>query len=179
MSMNGDLIIAKRYAQAFLNVFSIVESDLEKIRQVIHFLDTHKQVFSLLKVPLLDSAIKKRALIDCLIERFKLPDSFKALIGLLVHQKRSYLIAHVLHCIDTLFQEGKGIETFTLASPDRLQENQIKALQQFLATQTHHTIMCAPVQDASLIAGIRMQSSEHLWEYSVKKQLAAIKKHVM
>lgn len=172
--MNDELLIAKRYAIAYLNIFPIDERDCAQIKKAKSFLDSHKEVFSLLKVPLLDPAIKITALKYYLIEQFSLAASFATLIQLLVNQKRSYLINLVLEQIQILYEDKQGIESFIIASSDMLAPNDIKALEQFLADKTGHTIMSVPTTDATLIAGIRMQSADHLWEYSIKKQLNAI-----
>ena len=53
--MNDEILIAKRYAQAFLNVFALHADDLSKINQAIQFFRSASEVLSLLKVPLLDA----------------------------------------------------------------------------------------------------------------------------
>ncbi len=79
---NDELLIAKRYAQAFSNVFPITLQDLPRIKEAISFLDQHDEVFLMLKIPLLDARIKTQALENYLLERFKLPQTFKVLIQL-------------------------------------------------------------------------------------------------
>jgi ATP synthase F1 delta subunit len=173
--MDKEQIIAKRYAQAFLNVFPLNDRDLAAIHQAIIFLDEHEEVLSLLKVPLLDAGLKVQALESYLIDRFELPESFRKLIALLAAQKRSYLIVEVLRCIEVECQERQHIELFTIASSIPLQANDLQSLQQFLAEQTQHTIVYEARHDENLIAGIRMQSAQHLWEYSIRKQLNAVR----
>lgn len=176
--MKKELLVAKRYAQAFSNVFPITLEDLARIKEAILFLDQHDEVFLMLKIPLLDAQIKTQALEDYLIRRFKLPDSFKKLIKVLVAEKRSYLLNGVLRFIAELFEEEKEIEFFEIASSSPLEGADVAILQEFLAKATQHTIVAKPVHDANLIAGIRMQSTQHLWEYSVRKQLAAVRAHL-
>lgn len=172
--MSAEVFVAKRYAKAFLNIFVINAHDLVNIKRTIQFLEAHREVFSLLKVPLLDPEIKINALKYYLIERFSLPSSFVALIHLLVNQKRAYLINKVLIQIEMLYEEQQGIETFIITSSDMLKDTELKIVQDFLASGTHHTITSTPKVDTALIGGIRMQSADHLWEYSIRKQLAAI-----
>lgn len=174
MSMNGEFLISKRYAQAFLNLFTLERSVLDKLQKTIEFLDQHQSVFSLLKVPLLEARIKKEALEYYLVKRFDLPDSFKKLIELLVIQKRTYLIDDVLRNIKLLYQDQQGIETFTISTSIPLEGHDLEIIQKFLAVHTHHTIICKTIIDKQLIAGMKMQSANHLWEYSVRQQLANI-----
>jgi len=172
--MESRFFLAKRYAQAFLNLFALQYGHIEKINAAISYFADHAELFSLLKVPLLDPRLKINALEDCLISRFGLPSEFKQLIELLVKQKRSYLIADVLKQVIQMYQSRQGIELFTISSCPELGQLQEKRITDFLNDKTHHTIMCHMKLDKDLIAGIRMQSNEHLWEYSVKQQLARI-----
>ena len=176
--MNNEHVIAKRYAHAFLNIFPLADSDLMAVHKAIHFLDQHTEVLSLLKVPLLDKHLKVQALEGYLIERFGLPESFKKLIMLLAAQKRSYLIIEVLRSIETLCQEQKRIESFTITSSIPLDDNELNDVQKFLAAQTKHTIVYDASHDKNLIAGIRMQSAYHLWEYSIRKQLNVLRTEI-
>ncbi len=176
--MDNGILIARRYAQAFLNIFTLHGDDLAKINQAIEFLNQHTPVLSLLKVPLLDARIKVQSLEGYLITRFGLPDSFKKLIAVLVAQRRSYLIIGVLQQIAQLYQEQQGIEQFTIASSVPLEAQELDAVQKFLSRQTHHAIIVCAKTDDALIAGIRMQSADHQWEHSIRKQLAAIENSI-
>lgn len=172
--MDSHILIAKRYAQAFLNIFTIAIGDLAKLHKAISFLEHHKEIFSLLKVPLLDARIKSQSLDEYVVSKFELPDSFKTLIGLLVKHKRSFLIIDVLKELMIVFQDRQGIETFVISSSTQLDQTQMKKIYAFLADKTHHMIVCESRIDAQLIGGIRMQSADHLWEYSIAKQLRAL-----
>lgn len=176
--MNNSHILAKRYALAFLNVFPFATNILERIKEAIIFLDQHDEVFSMLKIPLLDETKKTQALEDYLIERFKLPESFKKLIAVLIAHKRSYMINDILRLIVEVYEERAGIEFFDVRSSSSLDNVDIKTLEQFLADKTNHTIIAEQKQDSDLIAGIRLQSAQHLWEYSIRKQLAAMHRHL-
>lgn len=176
--MDKEQIVAKRYAQAFLNIFPLNAGNLASIHHAIIFLDQHEEVLSLLKVPMLDTRLKVQALESYLIDRFELPESFRKLIELLAAQKRSYLIVEVLRCIEIEFQERQHIEFFTIASSIPLDESDLNNLKQFLAEQTQHTIVYEAHHDANLVAGIRMQSAQHLWEYSIRKQLNALRTEI-
>lgn len=173
------MFIAKRYAQAFLNLYTLHIADIEAIKQAIHFFDEHAEVFSLLKVPLLGDHIKTQALQDYLLDRFKLPSSFAKLIEIIIAHKRSYLIVDILEQIIVLYQEQQGIETFVIKSSFGLEEQDVPVLKNFLAERTGHTIIAQVIHDPGLIAGIRMQSAHHLWEYSIAKQMMRVQNQIM
>ncbi len=169
-------MIARRYALAFLNVFPLQLETIDSIKQAITFLDQHDEVFLMLKIPLLDDEKKTHALQDYLIEKFALPEVFKQLIAVLISQKRSYLINDILRLLVELYEERANIEFFEVRSSAPLNDADLKAVEQFLADNTNHTILAQQVPDKELIAGIRLQSAQHLWEYSVAKQLRAVEK---
>ncbi len=171
--MNNEQILAKRYAQSFLNVFSITNEDLDGLKEIIAALSNHKEMLSMLKIPLIDASIKARAL-KTYIEQVSHTASFGRLIALLVDQKRSYLLPQVLEQIIFLYQEQHGIEAFAIASSVPLNADDMIGIQKFLTRITRHAITCTQVHDANLIVGIRMQSAYYQWEYSVRKQLTAI-----
>ena len=173
--MKNSLIVSKRYALAFLNIVPFAPDMLERIKQAIIFLDQHDEVFLMLKIPLLDATKKTEALENYLINQCRLPDSFKKLIAVLIAQKRSHMIKDVLRWIVELYEEREGIEFFEARSSVPLSADDIKAIEQFLADKTTHIIKIKQEQDDELIAGVRLQSTQHLWEYSVRKQLAAVK----
>lgn len=173
--MDAHVLNAKRYAHAFLNLFTINSQDITNIKKAIDFLEHHREIFSLLKVPLLDSKIKMNALKEYLMIQFYLPASFEKLIHVLVEQKRTYLIQMILSEMINLYEDQQGLESFTIASSCQLDDTELEKVKAFLTTHTHHNIICTPLVDTDLIAGIRMQSNNHLWEYSIRKHLAAIK----
>ncbi len=177
--MDAHVLNAKRYAQAFLNLFTLTQTDITNIKKAFDFLDHHREIFSLLKVPLLDSQIKENALKEYLLIQFSLPASFQQLIHVLVEQRRTYLIQMILLEMIHLFEDQQGLESFTIASSTALNDTELEKIKAFLATHTHHNIICTPLVDTDLIAGVRMQSNNHLWEYSIRKQLAAIKSQML
>jgi F-type H+-transporting ATPase subunit delta len=176
--MKNRLTIAKRYALAFLNVFPINSEVFEKIKQVIKFLNRHDEVFLMLKIPLLEAKKKSEALEDYLIKQFKLPETFKELISVLIAHKRSYMIKDILRWMVELYEERAGIEFFEVRSSVPLDANDISTIEQFLADKTNHSISIKQMLDDELIAGIRLQSIYHLWEYSIASQLCIVQRQL-
>ncbi len=176
--MKNDRMISKRYALAYLNVFTLDADVLERVKEAIVFLDQHDEVFLMLKIPLLDATKKAAALEDYLITRFKLPENFKQLIAVLIAQKRSYIVKDILRWIVELYEERAGIECFQVSSCVPLDGDDTATIEKFLADKTNHTIVTTQEQDDELIAGIRLQSAQHLWEYSIRKQLAAVQRQL-
>lgn len=173
--MNNQTILANRYAQAFLNTVPLSLEDFKKVQQAVYFLEQHPEVFVLLKIPLLDATIKRKALEEKIIQNFGLPKSFIALLDVLVLKKRSELILEVLKSIITIYKKQNNVQLFTICSSSILDETQMDIIKKFLKTKIDATILTTFCQDTNLIAGIRMQSDELQWEYSVAKQLKQIR----
>lgn len=174
--MNNVSLISKRYALAFLNIFSLSREQIDRIKQAISFLDQHDEVFLMLKIPLLAAAKKEEALHDYLINKYALPESFSVLIRVLSAEKRLFIINEVMRWIVQLYQENKEIELFEIASADSLAPEDVRVIEKFLADSTGHSIITQQKIDRDLIAGIRLKSTQHLWEYSIRKQLAAVQR---
>lgn len=173
--INNQLIIAKRYARAFLNVFYLSSADIQKLNNAINFLQQHPEIATFLKIPLLDPHIKLEALKESVIKKFDLPASFDLIVELLIHKKRSELLLHVLEQIEKDYQDQQNIKLFTISTSTELVDEQKKVLEQYLISNTDATIDAHYTIDKKLIAGIRMQSDELQWEYSIAKQLKKIR----
>ena len=77
-----------------------------------------------------------------------------------------------------LYEERAGIELFEVSTSVSLDDGDRETIVQFLTEKTNHTIIIKQEQDDELIAGIRLQSTQHLWEYSIRKQLAAVERYL-
>ena len=174
--MSVATLIAKRYAQAFLNLFidDLTDADFIQVQHSIAFFSQNRPLLALLKVPHIQAEQKIAALEQVLITNYKLPEAFKKLITLLVHNKRAALILETLEQLKKLYRAHQNIEFYKISSSHVLNDDELKILQKFLAQKTGRTIFYTYTIDPNLIAGIRMQSNERLWEYSIKKQLASL-----
>jgi len=180
MKKANKALLAKKYAAAFLNVF-IDEVPLEHFKQVCAlatFLHDHRHFLFFLTVPALDDAVKQQAILN-IVASFKLGEPFRKLVMVLAADKRLFLLHRVFSALCSLYKKRKGIEVFTIATSHTLEEEERAYVVKFLATITGKTVMCKDVIDASLIAGIRLQSDAYLWEYSVRKQLEVAKDSFM
>lgn len=164
--------IAKKYAKAFMAVFpkSFTFADVKKIDSAQKFLQIHKQVMLFLQLPQFDQERKKSMVAD-LISHFSLPSHFSTIILLLIEHNRSFYIPAVLSSITQLYKEQTNSIEFSLKSTQNLNEKHIESIKHFLGRLLGKNIITTTSIDDSLIAGIRLQSSDHLWEYSIRKHL--------
>jgi F-type H+-transporting ATPase subunit delta len=170
-----DKNVAKKYAQAFMTVFpkSCTFNDIKKIELAYNFLQTHKRTLFFLQLPQFDEERKKSMVAD-LIDYFSLPHDFAAIILLLIKHNRSFYIPDVLRWITQLYKDQIQNIEFSIKSAHDLTDKQVESIKLFLEHLVTKKIIGIPSVDTSLIAGLRLQSNDYLWEYSIRKQIKAL-----
>ena len=170
-----DKNIARKYAKAFMAVFpkSFTFTDVGKIEIAQKFLQTHKQILLFLQLPQFDQERKKSMVAD-LISHFSLPEHFSIIILLLIAHNRSFYIPAVLLAITQLYKEQTNSIEFSIHSTHNLNDQQIESIKHFLGKLLDKNIITTTLKDDSLIAGIRLQSNDYLWEYSLRKHLKTL-----
>ncbi len=178
--MNGDRVIARNYAVAFINSFidDISEQDFLAMQDALAFWEENRKTFYFLEAPAFDAA-KKISILNEVLEKLYAPESLKELFALLVRHKRVLLIRDVLREICALYKKRKNILFFTISSVHELHDDELDLIKQFLKNKTGKTILCTCVIDKSLIAGIRCRSETVEWEYSVRKQLDNLRRQLI
>lgn len=167
--------LAYKYADAFLNVYNsqLNLEGVEHIRKAIQFLQEHPRALFLFQVPSIKDASKQKA-IALFCRHFTLIDPIKALITLLLHHKRVYMVTAVLKALVERYQKYHAIEKVFVKSSIPLPAPYRHHIEQFMnrhiagIKQYHYEI------DPRLIAGIRIQTDTMLWEYSMNKRLRDI-----
>ena len=167
-----DKNIAYKYAQAFMNVFpkACTFADMARLAIAHNFLQAHKQTLLFLQLPQFDHE-RKRSMVADLIGRFSLPEQLSAIILLLITHNRSFYIPEVLSSIIELYKKQTNSIEFSLKTSHALSEKQIESVKQFLAQLLNKNIIGTALVDKSLIAGMRLQSNDYIWEYSVRKHI--------
>lgn len=158
-----------------MNVFpkSFTFNDVKKIEIAQNFLQTHKRTLFFLQLPQFDTE-RRQSMIADLIDYFSLPPAFAAIILLLIEHGRSFYIPYVLSWITTLYKEHINSVEFSIKSAQNLDEKQVESIKKFLGHLLNKNIIGIPSLDTSLIAGLRLQSTDYLWEYSIRKHMKAL-----
>ena len=175
--MNNKQIVARKYANAFLNLYidNISEEYFGSIKKLEKFFDSHKKAVFFLSVPNIENKQKEK-LLNELFEKFSVKDLLKPLMRLLFAHKRIFLIDEVLKHIRLLYKERKNIMMFTITSSHQLDGQDLEIIKRFLAYKTGKKIVSEYSVDKNIVAGIRLQSSTLLWEYSISKQCETLRK---
>jgi len=175
VNLDTKKIIARKYAQAYMHVYEhdLTETELDKLIVLKKFISVQSAVLFFLTATAIEDVVKMRG-ITSLVEKFSLCDSFKKLMFLLFMNRRIDFLPLVIDGIFFFYNKKRKIETFSITSSHVLMENELRALQQFLINNVGGIIFFRHTIDKQLIAGIRMLSDTHLWEYSIAKQLRAV-----
>lgn len=173
--MAVDKNIAKKYAKAFMLVFpqSFSRDDIQVMNYAYNFLKTHKKILFFLQLPQFNEE-RKKAMIADLLQYFSLPASLDSLIHLLIKHNRTFYLPDILSNIIELYAEKTNSIEFLCSSTRILNQQQQDAIQKFLNHSLNKEIILTSIIDNSLIAGLRLQSHNYLWEYSVQKQIQAL-----
>ena len=165
-------LLARRYAQAFFNVYrqDMRDEHLPFIKKAVIFLRGHSTWstffdFSTARVD------QQKQMIKSLLKHFELPNKLEPLVVLLCVHKRMILLPEVLAQLAGLFLAYNGLVEFTITSMPQLADEQLQILIDFLQRRSEKKVRYTCIVDQRLIAGIRAQSSLLLWEYSIAKKL--------
>ena len=171
-----DKNIAMKYAKAFMAVFpkTIVSNIMKNLEHAQIFLQRHKRTLFFLQLPQFDDERRKSMVAD-LIGYFALPEDLAHMVLLLIKHNRSYHLPDVLACIAELYKERMNYKEFSIESAHDMSTQQIESIKQFLESKLNKKIIGVPSIDTSLIAGLRLQSNDYLWEYSIRKQLKTLR----
>jgi ATP synthase F1 delta subunit len=171
------MALAKKYAQAFLNLYiqSLSYNDYTAIKAAALVLKKNHSFFSLLNIPTL-SITQKRTALFAILHALYMPPSLTPLIELIINHQRIFLIPELFEALVQTYERRKKILPFTIMCSHPLQSDNLEVLKKFLSKKTDSQVIYNFVVNKKLIAGIRMQSDLFLWEYSVAKQLRTIRK---
>ncbi len=170
--MNAAQIVARKYAQACINVFleHISLDDFYNIVAAQKYIKARKRILFFLRLSVIQDSIKKQVLYT-ICEKFKLGKPIQKLVNLLIDDKRSFLFEQVLSALIELYKKKQHIYAFKFIGAYELSPKDEEQLQAFLAKQTGYDIIYESMVDKELIAGVRLQSDTLLWEHSIRKQL--------
>lgn len=174
--MNAVRILARRYAFAYLNLFSedISVQALEHLQKAKQFFIEHKRALYFLSLPTIERE-KKCSIMHDLLKKLLLPESLNALMQLLIVQKRVMLWPDILTYIITFYEHRTNIMHLVIESSCELEQKQLHTIKQFLADKTGKDIIYEYHVNKELIAGVRARSDTLLWECSIAQKLRDIR----
>jgi ATP synthase F1 delta subunit len=172
-------ILARKYAQAFLNLYidQITPQSYAHLLNLQVYLHNHRNALIYFSFPHI-ALEEKLALFDKLEEKIKPSEPVKKLFKSLIKHNRIMLAPEILIKICDLYRERKNILLFSIESSHELDADAIATIEQFLRHNTGKKIESKSHVNHTLIAGLRLQSNTLSWEYSIHKQLQELTKRI-
>lgn len=172
--------LAKKYAHAYLNVYSDQHTyqDFCSLWRASQFLSEHHSLLFYLSLSMIHEIDKKR-FIDLFFEKFHLFDSLKQLFYLLLANKHIFLAGHVLRDIYGLYKIRHNIAQLHVTSSSDMSEEKLEEIKQFFTKLSGQHVQINFAVDPKLIAGIRLRTETLLWEYSIAQQLRKLKQELI
>lgn len=160
--------VAKKYAQAYMNVQGnlLTLPDYEAIKKASNGLLKNKRLIFFWRLSSIEPVIKALS-IEQVSKKYNLPASIKKLCHFLLEHNRLFLIPLVLEKIGYLYEQLHNIEVFNIMSAQQLNEKELATLHHFLSQHLAKNVLYTQVVEPKLIAGIRMQSNNFLWQHSI------------
>ena len=172
MDIKSDRISTK-YAQAFFNLYGpeLCEQDFWLIKKVIVFLSKNKTVLIYFNTPDLSERQKIKQIF---LTHFRLHSSFGSLLILLQKHHRIELLANILQAILEIFLIKNKQLFFKLNSYPVLLPDQTKKVINYLKQATGYDILYEQLENLNLIAGLKLQSTQFLYNDSIQHRLQKI-----
>jgi ATP synthase F1 delta subunit len=168
-------ILGARYAAALLaiNQEPFSEEACDALREAIDYYTTTPMVLVYLQTPLLSAAQKREAL-ESIRKRFKLPSIIEKIDLLLLEHARIFLLPVVYAALIYQSNVLAGRVTCTITSAGPLLPAQQQACKEFVQAASGKKPLIEWVENSALIAGMRIQTEDWLWEDSLDARLRAL-----
>ncbi len=167
-------LLAAKYARAFQHVYAtrLTSNDIDAMQKTIALLAHKKDALSYLKI--IPGSLT--SIVDAL-KNFLAVQNLSVLNGmvdLLASHKRLALLVDIMKALCELYNDEHNKIVFTIISAEELTQKHKKDIHSFLEHHFHKNVTLNYRIDKKLIAGIRIESQDFLWEYSVEAHLRNI-----
>lgn len=165
----GTLILASRYAKAFDRIAKNTEEAAHNLASFEESLKSLQGIFAYLANPTINSKIKEK-----LIEK-SLPNNIaKALVIVLIKEKRFNLAEEILKELNILLDGRRGIKRAQVISAVKLNEDTKKQIQTALENYFKTKLTLGFAEDKSLITGLKIKVGDFYIEDSSRSRLSEL-----
>ena len=119
------------------------------------------------------------AVIRKLTQHFSLPESFEALIRVMIRHKKANYLLKILQDICTLYKKRNNVLELTIKTAQTLESENVTKLTTFFEKQSGMHVEARMQEEKSLIAGVRLQSALFLWECSIDQKLRLLQQKLL
>lgn len=169
----GDFILARRYANAFLNTVDqnvLTRDFVVACACVGDQLVQLREWLAVLELPMI-TGMQRENMLKILKEESGLPGAATSLVDLLYAHGRMKLLPEILIALKRFYFQRIGLVQFSVQSSCAIGEATRQNIEDFLGCASGKQVLCDYESNIHLIAGMRACSDELFWEYSVAKKL--------
>lgn len=165
-------IIAYKYAKAFLNVFfsSISREDIDRLPKIRLMFSKEPGLMLFLKLSSIPSEQRSKYL-QQFLEKNNLKGIWHDLVRALMKHKRIQLFCRILFYIEKFYFEKIGLIKWSVLSSLDLDNKEKDIIKNFLEIKSRKKAECIYSIEPTLIAGLKMQSHQYLWENSIQERI--------
>lgn len=170
----SEKILVRRYAQAFLNLFSdqFTREHIEQLPELAQKLDHIPYSLLSMQHSLGNDSSNKG--LEKIFKKVGFKNVFTPLVSVLTLHGRLILLPHIIRYIYKEFLERHDIMDFTIESAVELTDEERNSLVEYLHGKTGKDIRYTLKINRSLIAGVKMYSNTLGFEHSVQQKLQQI-----
>ncbi len=165
--------LSLKYAQAFFNLYGakLTQADFWQIKQAISFLAKNSAILSYFNT---HRYAEQMQINKIFINYFKLPSDLERLLFLLQKHKRIILLSQILQLISEQYLLRNKQVYFDITSYPELLPEQIEQVLSYLKKATGCEILYQTFENKNLIAGLKMQSMQLLYDNTIQGRLQKI-----
>ena len=182
MRSAGSVVIAERYARAFVDVALDKKADLDalgaELDSVVELLDAHPKLEEVLSTPAIASD-KRVAVLNEVVSRGKLAPATVNLLRLLTTRERMPILKLVVAQYRRLVLEHKQIQHGDVTSAHPLSPEQQKRLANGLGEALGKTMELTFHNDPALVGGLVVRVGNRVFDASVATQLERFKEKAL
>lgn len=169
-------IIAKKYAQALLNLyFDVIKPECFDTLIVLNeFFKKNERFIRYLCIPTIPDSIKEKML-EKVFESLMVCSTVKQLVAPLMKQRRIELLKQVISQLIDRYRLKIGSVKFSVSTSHQLSSPDQEKIVTFLSKETNKIVLADFFVDKKLICGFRAESKTFLFERSVVKKIRDVK----
>ena len=164
--------VARKYARAFINVFFnlLEEKDINVLTKIR--IQLKRDPGLLLFLNLTSIPTKRRAdYLKNLLSHRGLNGIWFDLVRSIAKHKRIKIFTQILFYIEQFYFEKIGLMHWDVSSACQLAQEDKIIIKNFLEKKSNMKAECRYIINHELIAGLRLQNQQFLWERSVRKSI--------
>jgi F-type H+-transporting ATPase subunit delta len=167
--------VARRYARALLDAAGPdADQVLEQLENLAHYLEGQPELFATLSSPAL-SRSQRLTLVDTLIANAPgIHVMVASLLKLLNDRSRLSSVPFIARQFRDMVDTRMGRVRGSVTSASKLGDAQVAALKTQLEALTQRSVVLETKVDASLIGGVVAQVGSHMYDGSLRSQLAEL-----